>query len=63
MISTLLIKFSLDILLFILVCLHICMQHYISWMMWGTIDYTLKTLIYYYNLWAIVPSNILWVMS
>ena len=29
MISTLLIKFSLEILLFILVCLNICMQHYI----------------------------------
>ena len=35
----------------------------IHWMMWETIDYTLKYLIYYDNLWAIVPPTILCVMS
>ena len=64
MINTLLIKFSLEILLFIFVFISAC--NIIYWMMWDAIDYTLKTLIYliyYDNLWAIVPSTILWVMS
>ena len=65
MVSTLLIKFSLEILLFVLVCLHIWVEHHIQYMVlypdmkheWNTIDYKLKYSIYSGPLLGRCPSH------